>query len=44
MRCKNDILFFADFSTVREEERAHLIMDALEEHAIPHSDCRTQGY
>ena len=34
---------FADCSSKRGEEIAQLIMDTLEEHAIPLSDCRA-GY
>ena len=35
---------FADYSSKRVEEIAQLIMDTLEEHTIPLSDCRAQGY
>ena len=34
----------ADCSSKRGEEIAQLMMDTLEEYAIPLSDCRAQGY
>ena len=34
----------ANFSSKSGEDIAQLIMDTLEEHAIPPSDCRSQGY
>ena len=37
-------LMFADCSSKKREEIAQLIMDILEEHAIPLSDCSAQGY
>ena len=37
-------LMFTNCSSEREEDIAQLIMDALEEHAIPLSDCMPQGY
>ena len=35
---------FVDCSNKCGEEIAQLIMDTLEEHAIPLSDCRAQAY
>ena len=37
-------LMFVDCSSKKGEEIAELIMDTLEKHAIPLSDCRAQGY
>ena len=37
------LLMLADCSSKRGEEIAQFIMDTLEEHAIPLSDCRAQG-
>ena len=37
-------LMFVDCSNKCGEEIAQLIMDTLEEHAIPLSDCRVQAY
>ena len=37
-------LMFVDCSSKKGEQIAQLIMDTLEEHAIPLSDCRAQGY
>ena len=37
-------LMFVDCSSKRGEDIAQLIMDTLEAHAIPLSDCRAQGY
>ena len=37
-------LVFNDCSSKKGKDIAQLIMDASEEHAIPPSDCRAQGY
>ena len=44
MRYKNDFLCLLIAAVRWGEEMDQLIMDTLDEHAIPLSDCRTQGY
>ena len=44
MRYKKGFLCFTDCSNKCREEIAQLIMDTLEEHAIPLSNSRVQAY